>query len=223
MNLKEHAESILGRKIKDNEGINLLEIERQEKKLNISLPNELKEFYTLLGNNKLFTEGFQRFASVNELFIKDNKLVFLLENQSVIYWAVDLNDFKTIYQTTNQDFTTDVQWCAEEFELSEFIEMMLYMQCVMADEYYHNKSQSGFLFFGSLDTTDNEIVEKIIDYFEDKLTLIINKKNIRFYKNLKTIFLCFFNENNFITDIFTCSKDEEYFDKLITDFGFSEL
>ncbi|WP_299435638.1 hypothetical protein [uncultured Aquimarina sp.] len=144
MSLKIIAEKIVGRSLFSEEGIKKSGILEQEKLLNIKIPSALQELYLTLGNNALFIDGFHHFSKITTLFVKDNKLVFLQENQSVVYWAVDLTDSKTVYQTTDQNFDQHVEWYSEELRLDQFIEMILYIQCVMSDESFHAKAKADF-------------------------------------------------------------------------------
>jgi len=196
------AEEILDRSINSNEGIEASKIQIQERKLNSSIPLELVEFYTSLGKNDLFINGFQHFAKIEELFINDNKLVFLQENQSVVYWAVDLNDKKTIFQTCDQNFEENVEWLKEDFFLTEFLEMLLYFQCVMSDEYYHEKGISGFKYFASLNEQDyqkNEQSKHFIDNLSSDFSKTIRGDGLSIHWKPDTIILCFLDAENKIS------------------------
>lgn len=226
MNLRELAEKILDRKIESNEGIRLSNIENFEKKSGIDIPSKLKEFYSILGNTKLFTDGFQRFADLPELFVKDNKLVFLQENQSVLYWGIDLRDKKSIYQTTDQDFKNEVQWYKEDFELSDFLEMMLFFQSVISDESYHIKSNSGFQYFASLDEEkykDNIERENFTNHLETDFEVITNGNGISIYWKKNAIIMLLLNKEYKVDMILSSIKNESYLALLIEKYGFGEL
>lgn len=225
------AEEILGRTVSTDEGIEISKIERQEKKMNIFIPIALKDFYSTLGNIPLFIDGFQHFAKIEELFIKDDKLVFLEENQSVVYWAVDLKNDFIIVQTTNQDFTKDVEWFEMDFELDKFLLMTLFFQCVMADASYHIKAKGGFEYVASLDSKEynqNKISKSFIDTLSVHWEEVINQDNVIIYWNKKlneeSIIMYFSNsENKELEMITACTKSESFLDKLIDDYGFYQL
>jgi len=201
MNLKIIAEQILGRSLLSEEGIQESVLLEEEKRLNIQIPSILCELYLNVGNNVLFIDGFNHFAQMNELFVKDNKLVFLQENQSVMYWAVDLTDLKTVYQTTNQNFDGAVEWFKEDVAIDRFIEMMLYFQCVMSDESFHTKAKSGFRYFASLDINEyykNEKSKRFINKLNDTYKNIVHANGLSMYWKPKneTIIMYFFNRQN---------------------------
>jgi len=227
MSLKKIAEKIVGRNLFSNEAIEKSNILEQEKRLNIKIPPALKELYLTLGNNTLFTDGFHHFNEITELFIKNNKLVFLQENQSVIYWAVDLVDSKTVYQTTNQNFDQNVEWFREELDLDQFIEMILYFQCVMSDEDFHNKAKSGFRYFASLDINEyynNQKSKNFIDTLTNDFKEIVNDNGLAIYWNPETILMYFLNRENQISEmILTCTKSDTVLDRLIDEYRFGEL
>lgn len=227
MNFQTKAEEILGRNLKPSEGIEISQIQAQEKILNTRIPAELSSFYTTLGNSELFTDGFQHFAKIEELLIKDNKLIFLEENQSVVYWAVDLDDHKTIYQTTDQDFEEQVIWSKEEFELEKFLEMMLYFQCVMADESFHQQSKSGFVHYLSL---DNEVYDlntntkDFIDNLGENFKEVVKGNGLSIYWNTDSIITYFLDSEGNINDmVFACTKNEKFSIQLIEDYEFNEF
>ncbi|MFD2562883.1 hypothetical protein [Aquimarina rubra] len=227
MNLKKTIEKIIGRTLFSEEGIQKASILEQEKRLNIKIPSVLKELYSTAGNNTLFSDGFHHLAEITELFIKDNKLVFLQENQSVLHWAVDLADSKTVYQTTDQSFDKDVEWYSEELHVDQFIETIIYLQCVMSDESFHNKAKSGFRYFASLDISEyhnNKKSKNFIDNLHNDFRQIVNGNGLSIYWNPETILLYFLDKENQISDmILTCTKNEDVFDSLIDEYGFWEL
>ena len=226
MDFKTIAEDILGRGLDSNDGINLSVIEEEEKRLGVVIPDTLREFYQLLGGNLLFADGFQHFAQVNELFIKDDKLVFLQENQSVVYWAIDLKDGNTVVQTEDQDFSGVVEWVSEEFELSQFLEMMLYFQCVMSDENYHREGRSGFEYLVSLDEEpeQNFKTKAFIEMVDEEWTKVVSGSGLSIYWHEDCIVLCFLNSENEVgSQVLSCVKKEEKLDELIDLHGFGQL
>ncbi|WP_338813535.1 hypothetical protein V9L05_19310 [Bernardetia sp. Wsw4-3y2] len=229
-NFKAVAEEILGRTISTEEGIEISKIEAQEKNIEISIPSSLKEFYATLGNIPLFVDGYQHFATIEKLFVKDDKLVFLEEHQSVVYWAVDLKNDFTILQTTNQDFTKDIEWFEMDFELDTFLLMNLFFQCVMSDESYHIKAKGGFEYAASLDSEEynrNKVSKNFIDTLSIHWEEVINQDNMTIYWNKKlneeSIIMYFSNSENKELEITACTKSEHFLDKLIDDYGFYQL
>lgn len=223
----EIAQDILGRKIESHEGIQESILNDREIDLKIKIPPILREFYLTLGNNALFVDGFQHFAQTDELLVKDNKLVFLQENQTVVYWALDLEDGKSIYQTSDQNFEIEVNWFKEDFDLMQFLEMLLYFQCVMSDDGYHQQAISGFEYFASLDFElykENPKAHYFIASLEAAATRVIKGGGFSIFWNPLSIIMCFTDDKNQVNEsILSCSKDKAFFDQLVTDYNFQEL
>ncbi|MBS9782882.1 MAG: hypothetical protein KGV43_03685 [Arcobacter sp.] len=220
MSVKQIAQKILDRDIKSHEGLDILEIEKVEKRLKIVLPKELKELYLTLGKNELFMQGYQRFLDLEKLVIKNNKLVFLEENQYACYWGVDLEDEKNIYQANDMRFK---KCHKEEFNLDKFIEMILYFQCVMADDEFHESAKSGFGYFALLDINDCEEKEEFLKHLQAKFTKELIGNGVSIFSNQDTIFLILLDKYGKMEQLFTCCKDEVYFDNLIEKYCFMEL
>lgn len=228
MKIQQTAEKILGRKLKKSESIDISRIQTQEEKLGIQLPKALKNFYLSVGKNALFTEGFQRFAEVEELFAIDGKLVFLEENQAVVHWSVGLADEQTIFQTTDKDFSGSkkVEWFAEEFELEQFLEMLLYFQCAMSSEEQHLNGESGFEYFVSIDVDEyweNENAQKYMSRLKEE-GASLRGNGLAIYFSGKSLTMSFLDEKGEIDYmILNCSKNEKDLDYLIGKCGFSQL
>ncbi|GAA3522521.1 hypothetical protein GCM10022393_41380 [Aquimarina addita] len=227
MNFLIKAEEILGRNLKPEEGITISLIKEKEKQLEIKIPQVLIEFYATIGNNLLFIDGFQHFAKIDDLFVTDGKLVFLQENQSVVYWAVDLEDSQTIFQTTDQNFNAKAEWFKEKFSLRDFLEHLLYFQCIMADESYHRKANSGFTHFASLEIDEyhkNVISQKFISSLDQHSKIITKHNGLVIFWKPDAITMYFTNNKGEICDlIMTCVKSESLLDILIDTYGFNEL
>lgn len=227
MDFKQVAKDILGRTIEEHEGIDASVIQKKADTINITLPTTLFDFYATLGNNALFVDGFQHFAQIEELVVNDNKLIFIQENQAVVYWAVDLEDGQTIYQTTDHNFEGIVNWFKEDFTLNEFLEMLLYFQCVMSDDGYHEQVSSGFEFFASLDIELYRLnlkTQHFVASLEEKSKCTIKGRGYSILWNPATIVMYFTDAEGQANEmILCCSKDKAFFDQLVTDFEFSEL
>lgn len=130
-NLADFAADLLQRPLLPGDGLHMAAIEMVEKSPGISLPEPLKEFYRLVGSHPLFMHSFQHFSSPSELLLKDDKLIFLRENQDVCYWSVGINNSELpVYQTTDPDSN---EWFEEEINLNDFLALMLYYQYIHAN------------------------------------------------------------------------------------------
>ncbi|MFL5243126.1 MAG: SMI1/KNR4 family protein [Gemmataceae bacterium] len=59
-----------------------------EQRLAIKLPSSLREYYLLAGREKRINQFHNRLLPPEKLFIDSGRLVFMEENQCVVYWAV---------------------------------------------------------------------------------------------------------------------------------------
>ena len=122
--IKETAEKLLGRSLEKNDGISIEIIEETELILDIKLQKYLKDFYSKIGNIQLFTESFNKIIDTDRLYFKDDKLVFLEENQEVCIWGINIyEEDPIVYQNSNDE------WYSEEVKLSEFLYIIMYYQC----------------------------------------------------------------------------------------------
>ncbi len=122
------AESLLGRPITITDGIDLTVLEDEEKRLGLVIPSALKEFYQSVGKLPQFMSAFQLFALPEQLYLKDNLLVFLEENQGECYWAV--NEQGNVLQCDEDNTSYELG-----FNLKNFLALMLYYQVAQGAEY----------------------------------------------------------------------------------------
>lgn len=145
---------------KPDDGLSLEEIERSEKEIKFRLPKTLRDFYMLAGNHEQINYSFNRLIGVEYLEIKDSKMVFYQENQSVCDWAIDQNDFHLndppVWQGQWINYPDEIEWYMEASRLSVFLTSMLCWQSVMG----------GLPFVGNTDNVDESTVRAIEDSFE---------------------------------------------------------
>ena len=226
MTLNQHAQRLLGRPLTPQDGIDHASIQ-SHLTFSIPLPKALQEFYSALGSIDLFVDGYQHFLAIDKLFIDDDKLVFLQEHQGGIYWAVALEDEQTVYQAAVIDDHQLGTWYAEDFDLTTFLTMLLYWQCVMADEDYHEAAESGFMYFALLSGdqyANNTVSQQYIDQLADHFITVVNGNGLIVYWQSDTLILCILGDHEQRYDsIFALCKNEEDFDLLIDRYYFSEL
>jgi len=228
MDLSKIVEGILGRKLQAEEGIDELTIQKIEIKLGIHLPKVLKDFYAVVGNIPLFVEGHHCFLDLEELLIKDDKLIFLAENQQVLHWAVDLSDTKTIYQTPDAIQDTNLVWYEEAFDLERFLEMMLFVQCMYADEVYHTMLEGGYAHFAYLEAAnlEDDTLSLLLANLEKHWQNAVRGNDISVFLYPESMLLYFIDEQDNLDKtsmIWLCTKDEQLFDRWVDSYGFMEL
>lgn len=122
------AESLLGRQLTAQDGIESKILRSEEKRLGLTIPSALKEFYQAVGKLPQFMSAFQLFALPEQLYIKDDLLVFLEENQGECYWAV--NEQGNVFQCDEDTPSHELG-----FNLKNFLALMLYYQVAKGAEY----------------------------------------------------------------------------------------
>ena len=228
MRLKEIAENILERKLQASEGLDYQLIQQVESKLGMRLPEVLRDFYAMVGNLPLFVDGHYHFRNIKDLKIKDQKLVFLGENQEVIHWGVDVSDTNTVYQTTQPIEGGQAIWHQESTDLDKFMEMMLYVQCVQADEALHHKIEGGYTYFGYLKVAneDDDTRALLLANLERYWQNVARGDGVRVFSRLKSILLHFVDRGgnlDLTSTMHLCTKDERLLDAWIDLYGFNEL
>lgn len=127
------AEYLLQRPLSEKDAIVPHQIESAEKTTGYTIPITLKTFYLEVGSLPLFMDSFQTIYPPGELIEKGQKLVFMEENQSACYWAVDVNDSGDfVYQ--GNDTEPDL-WYPEEINLKDFLLLAMYYQYLQSSSY----------------------------------------------------------------------------------------
>src|SRR3712207_4710383 len=64
-------------------------LSRAERRLGVRLPGALREYYRACGRFGPLNRAHDRLIAPEKLFVDSGKLVFLEENQWVVYWGVE--------------------------------------------------------------------------------------------------------------------------------------
>jgi hypothetical protein len=112
---------LLGRKLKSADGLAAGFLSAAERKLKVKIPTALREYYCVAGRLPLNKEH-NRLYSPGKLRILEKKLVFMEENQCVVFWGMDTEaldqDDPEVFQTSNE---APVVWYCEELPFSDWI------------------------------------------------------------------------------------------------------
>jgi hypothetical protein len=168
--VKETAEKLLKRPLEKDDGINIESINEIEFIIDTKLPKSLKDFYINIGNNKLFTRSFEYFLDIDKLYFKNNKLVFLEENQEVCIWGINTNEDDPIVFINADD-----EWYSLDIKLSQFIKIMMFYQCAQGYGNVENINLNNIseetklkIFNGMVKEVDND---NLIIYWKDNILL----------------------------------------------------
>jgi hypothetical protein len=112
--------ALIGRSLTKQDGVKRALLATCEKRLKLKLPTALRTYYELAGNLPINKEH-NIFYDPKDLTMREGKLVFMEENQAVVFWGMDI---KTLNQPDPEVFQaneTPVIWYSEELSCSDFI------------------------------------------------------------------------------------------------------
>ena len=107
------------------------EISKGESQLGLSLPEALRAYYLTLGRHPL-NQAHNRLLSPEEWFLHEGRLVFMEENQVVLYWAFAIGEAGAdpmVYQGINLGDKA-IDWHSEEARCADFMLVMMHWQAV---------------------------------------------------------------------------------------------
>ncbi|MFV0481878.1 MAG: SMI1/KNR4 family protein [Campylobacteraceae bacterium] len=197
-------------------GVKFSDIERTEKRLSVALPQSLKDFYLSVGNTDIFTSSFEEFGKLDELFIKEGKLIFLCENQGVCFWGVDLND-EQVYMCTDLE-AKKIDWESEETKLEEFLQIIMYYQV----------AQGGYEFGAALyesEFENNKEYLKTLKEITKDFTKVVNHNGLVIYKKEHKLVWHFLKEDKKTVEniLFASTLTKKDLEEFEDRFGFEEL
>lgn len=78
----------LGVRLRDEDGCSRTDIEEAERRLAIKIPTSLKEYYLATGREGRINQFFNRLLPPEKWSIDSGHLIFMEENQWVVYWGI---------------------------------------------------------------------------------------------------------------------------------------
>ena len=123
------VKNLLGRMPTYEETCSEKQIEDVEKLLRLCLPLSLREYYLVAGKLIELNKSHNILLDVEVLYTKDVFLIFMEENQEVVYWGIKIDELTTsdpeVWQIINSE---QLEYHSEEMPLSEFIVQMMEWQ-----------------------------------------------------------------------------------------------
>lgn len=127
------ALTLLG-SVPDGTSMDEQSLARAERHVGVSLPQALRSYYLTLGNLRELNNAHDRLLAPKDWFIDEGKIVFMVENQAVVYWGVEASkspeDDPSVFQGVNL-LPKTIEWHAECDSCSEFLLVMLHWQAVL--------------------------------------------------------------------------------------------
>jgi hypothetical protein len=118
--LKDLGEKLFGG-FSPHDRLSELELTRLESQLNIRLPTMLRRFYLLVGRNSILTKAHNRFLRPHRIRVHNNALVFLEQNQKVMFWGILLQDLHKGDPPVQQGNFEEAVWYPDAHFLSVFL------------------------------------------------------------------------------------------------------
>ena len=178
-------------------GINKIEgykidlIKSRAKELKIELPDIFIEFYSKFAATKNVKDTFNYFLSPSKWDIIDDRLVFLEENQNVVFWGIHKLHLQKygdpIVDIANN--TDPIEWVKEDLNFSNFIQFVFFYNIIMGtfnryNERFISKNELKLLRQKSqYDEFDNGmriliIEDVLISIFVKELNALFNSKKL---------------------------------------------
>lgn len=138
---------VFGSPLSRSHGVDASVLTKTEQRLGMGIPDSLRNYYQVAGNERKFNRSLQRFMAPAKWFVDRNQLVFLEENQAVCCWGVSLKSKGAkdplVWQGVKED--EKFVWHSEQAKCSTFISVILHYQAV----------SGGFKYCGSAAAPDD--------------------------------------------------------------------
>jgi len=124
--------SLLG-SIPDAAGVDEQSLSRAERHFDVVLPAALRDYYLTLGNLHQLNDAHDNLLAPKDWFIDSGKLIFMAENQAVVYWGIEASKSASedvpVFQGVNL-LPKFIEWHPEWDSCGEFLLVMLHWQAV---------------------------------------------------------------------------------------------
>lgn len=121
----------LGFPLGQHDGVPETELAEAENKLGICMPQALKDYYLVAGNEKVLNHSFNRLCRPDDWEVHSGKLIFFEENQTVVVWGVSETKEPAqdplVYQCPLVRGELD-KWYSQETCCSNFLKFMIHLQ-----------------------------------------------------------------------------------------------
>jgi hypothetical protein len=193
----------------ENYGFSDGEITELEARLNVQLPEKLKDYYLTLGKNEDLNEVYNRLLKPDHEidFSDDRYLVFYEENQVVTYWGIKEADLKLTNPPVWGNYGTDEDpdWVTEAKTTEDFFLLMAAYNGTLGGLKYNANSFSQI---------DGAVVDYIKQNWKEVPEISWGKQSVYTDDFYEVISLCFDEQQN-CTAAFVGTSDRERFDKIL--------
>jgi hypothetical protein len=131
---KQHYQKLfdtLGQSLTKAQGVPATNIMAAEKRIGVKIPAALREYYLVAGREKRLNHCLNRLLPPQDWRIDKQRLIFMEENQSVVWWGASirtsLSSDPPVYQGINQE---PIAWYLEHRKCSVFLSVILHYHAV---------------------------------------------------------------------------------------------
>jgi len=121
--------------ISEDFGYEEKEILEVEKRLAISLPKVLRDYYKKFGKHLQLNHAQDNLVLPEKLLLNNDKLIFYTENQYVIQWAIDKGDMTKTNPAVYRSYDTET-WELDGVNIYDFLKIMVYKQGLFANSVF---------------------------------------------------------------------------------------
>lgn len=156
-----------GYPLTERHGIDETTLDRAAVRLDCKIPEALRAYYVVAGNEKRFNQALQRILPPSGWSVAGKHLAFVEENQAVCQWGVSLRSKGAGDPVISQGFEEETDegessfaWHSEHARCSKFITVLLHYQAVSgglrhcgggdAPDDVHNQLKRGWTFAGEV-------------------------------------------------------------------------
>ena len=193
---------------------------KAEKRLHITLPEELRAYYLQLGATKSVNQSFNSLATPQQLYFAGDYLCFCEENQGVVMWAIRKEDLTISNPPVwgNYGSETDPDWVLETQTLSDFWLYISIYNGVMGGLRYNANAMGGWKM------EDFEVPTGAVVHIEKQYTELtsLSWEGQRTFtdEDFKLVItLSIHRDTGNPTAIFIGTTQKALFDKLLNDLG----
>lgn len=119
--------SSVGVELRPDDGCATAEIEKAEQGLGVEIPSSLREYYLVAGRETRINQLYNRLLLPEKWFVDSNRLVFMEENRSTVFWGIGAGkkpaSDAVVFQGVNHR-TEGIEWFVEHQRCSVFLRVM---------------------------------------------------------------------------------------------------
>lgn len=122
---------MMGRPLSKSSGLPVGALAAAEKRLGVHVPQALRDYYRVAGGERRVNTCHNRLLPPHKWRVDHRRLIFMEENQSVVFWAVPVGRRAAIDPPVDQGVNDEpIGWAREHSRCSIFLTVMLHYQAV---------------------------------------------------------------------------------------------